>query len=143
MFGQSHSTPENVISHEEDWRIVAVNNDNGFMYFYNPSKIWKKDSFYTCNIKLLIDSVKLSKLQGDLKKKNYNHSIYRLRIDCTLKKLQVIDSIHYNDQGKAIPLPMKKRSLFILSSDLKETIVSNVCKETKYPWFNANEKSPF
>jgi len=45
LFGQNDSS-EITITSDQDWRIVSSNSENGFAYYFNPDKIWKKGSLY-------------------------------------------------------------------------------------------------
>src|SRR5687767_3837278 len=95
LFGQSEPSAE-FITPDEDWRIVFSNSDNGFAYYYNPNKIWKKGSFFTCYIKLLVDSAHLLRFQNRVEKK-YDHSIYKLQVNCKQKSIMVVGIEHYDN----------------------------------------------
>lgn len=140
-FGQDELSAV-LITPDEDWRIIASNGDNGFTYYHNPDKIWKKNSTFTCYIKLLVDSAHLQRFQKIVERK-YRHSIYKVQVDCKQKNTSVVGIEHYDNNGNPITLTQKSNSQFILNKYVKESILTNVCNATKVPWFDAKKVSPF
>jgi hypothetical protein len=140
-FGQDEPSAV-LITPDEDWRILGSNSDNGFTYYYNPDKIWKKSTFFTCYIKLLVDSAHLARFQHRVKRK-YGHGIYKLQVSCKQKNIKAVGIEHYDNNGDLITLAQKSNNQFVLNKYVKESILTNVCNSIKVPWFDAKKESPF
>jgi hypothetical protein len=141
LFGQNDSS-EITITSDQDWRIVSSNSENGFAYYFNPDKIWKKGSLYTCYVRLSVDSSHLAELQSKVGKK-YDYSIYKLQVDCQQMNFKLVGINHHNKIGDLITLSDKNNNHFVLDKYVKESIIKNVCNATKVPWFDAKRESPF
>ena len=153
-FGQQRS--ETYYKNPDDWRIILANSATGQKWYFNPDFIWKKDTVFTCKIKMTIDTKKKNAFKELLLNKGYitdslknnyvkyDYSIYYLITDCDNLNVRVYGLSNLTASGEQLEfIQFPSNKLIPLPKELEESIKSNICYSTKLPFFDRSATSPF